>query len=39
MTIASMLSELKRSLVESAGTIVFGMEDGAWAAVRGPTFG
>ena len=28
MTIASMLSELKRSLVELAGTIVFGMEDG-----------
>jgi hypothetical protein len=28
ITIASIFSELKRSLLQSAGTIVFGMEDG-----------
>ncbi len=38
MTIASMLSELKRSLVESAGTIVFGMEDGT-VSIFGLIFG
>jgi hypothetical protein len=38
MTIAWILSELKRSLVESAGTIVFGMEDGT-ASIFGLIFG
>jgi vacuolar iron transporter family protein len=38
MTIASILSELKRSLVESAGTIVFGMEDGT-VSIFGLIFG
>jgi len=38
MTIASILSELKRSLIESAGTIVFGMEDGT-VSIFGLIFG
>ncbi len=38
MTIASILSELKRSLFESAGTIVFGMEDGT-VSIFGLIFG
>ncbi len=38
MTIASIFSELKHSLVESAGTIVFGMEDGT-VSIFGLIFG
>jgi vacuolar iron transporter family protein len=38
MTIASILSDLKRSLVETAGTIVFGMEDGT-VSIFGLIFG
>lgn len=38
MTIASLLARLKRSLAESAGTIVFGMEDGT-VSIFGLIFG
>jgi vacuolar iron transporter family protein len=38
MTIASILPRLKRSLVASAGTIVFGMEDGT-VSIFGLIFG
>jgi VIT1/CCC1 family predicted Fe2+/Mn2+ transporter len=38
MTIASFLPRLKKSFVESAGTIVFGMEDGT-VSIFGLVFG